>query len=114
MSIAAVMSLSRPISRPVSRPGSGYRTKEEGRPSSGNRSALNAAASLLMGDAATNSARRSEEEGKVVDGSANVKSKVKPGGSVPSAINTTSLSMLKNHSGKKVHPTVVSSVDNVV
>lgn len=114
MSIAAVMSLSRPISRPVSRPGSGYRAKEEGRPSSGNRSALNAAASLLMGDAATNSARRSEEEGKVVDGSANVKSKVKPGGSVPSTINATSLSMLKNHSGKKVHPTVVSSVDNVV
>ena len=114
MSIAAVMSLSRPISRPVSRPGSGYRAKEEGRPSSGNKSALNAAASLLMGDAATNNARRSEEEGKVVDGSANVKSKVKPGGSIPSSMNATSLSMLKNHSGKKIHPTVVASVDNVV
>ena len=116
MSISAVLSLSRPISRPTSRPGSGggYRSnaKDEGRPSSGNKSALTAAASLLMGDGATNSARRNEEDdGKVVDGNANVKSKVKP----PSSTNATSLSMLKNHAGgKKVYPAVVASVDNVV
>ena len=119
-SAATVVSLSRPLSRPTSRPGSGYKPNSsgEGRPGSGSgtsKPAINAAASLLVGDSAKNTARRNEDEEQPAEGSGSARLKVKPNVPSPSAATATSLSILKNHaSGKRIHPTLVKSVDNVV